>query len=170
MPEAITLRPVAPGDELFLRALYASTREEELAPLGWTGDQVNAFLDMQYRAREAHYEAEYAGSDDCVVLADGVPAGRLDVYRDGQMLHIIDIAIAPGHRGRGIGTGLLGQVIAEASAAGRVDEQYVEAGNPAQRLYRRMGFVPAGEVPPYYRMEWRPGAGHVSGGQPNVIS
>jgi ribosomal protein S18 acetylase RimI-like enzyme len=165
MPDIITLRPVTPEDEPFLRVLYASTREEELAPLGWSPTQAEAFLDMQYRAREAHYDAEYAGSDDCVVLADGVPAGRFDVYRDGEMLRIIDIAIAPVHRGRGIGTSLLGQVIEEASAAGMVVELYVEFNNPAQRLYRRMGFVQAAELPPYLRMEWRPAPD-----QPNTAS
>jgi ribosomal protein S18 acetylase RimI-like enzyme len=51
---------------------------------------------------------------------------------------------------------LLGGLIAEASAAGKVVELHVESTNPAQRLYRRLGFIEAGDVSPYLRMQWRP--------------
>jgi len=32
--------------------LYASTREAELAALGWSPAQMEAFLELQFRARE----------------------------------------------------------------------------------------------------------------------
>jgi hypothetical protein len=32
---------------------------------------------------------------------------------------------------------------------------HVEKFNPAQNLYRRLGFREAGEDGPYWRMEWR---------------
>ena len=76
--------------------------------------------------------------------------------RGEALIRIVDIAIAPGYRGRGAGTALLGGLIAEASAAGKVVELHVESTNPAQRLYRRLGFVDAGDVSPYLRMQWRP--------------
>ncbi len=120
--------------------------------------QVEAFLDMQFRARETHYRSEFPGADDDVVLADGVPVGRLYVERGEALIRIIDIAIRPGHRGGGIGMELLSRLIAEASPGARAVELHVEVNNPAQRLYRRLGFVPVAEVPPYLRMAWRPPA------------
>ena len=156
MPDTLTLRPVAPGDEPFLRALYGSTRDRELAPLGWTQVQVDAFLDLQFRARQLQYRAQFPAAGDCVVLVGGAPAGRLYVERGEALIRIVDIAIAPGYRGRGAGTALLGRLIAEASAAGKVVELHVESTNPAQRLYRRLGFVEAGDVSLYLRMQWRP--------------
>src|SRR2546423_736300 len=156
MSDTVTLRPVAPGDEPFLRALYASTREGDLAPPGWSPSQVDAFLDLQFRARELQYRLQFPGAGDCLVLVRGAPAGRLYVERGQALIRIIDVAIAPEYRGRGAGTALLGGLIAEASAAGKLVELHVESNNPAQRLYRRLGFVAAGEVPPYLRMQWRP--------------
>jgi ribosomal protein S18 acetylase RimI-like enzyme len=156
MPDAVTLRPVAPDDEPFLRALYASTREEELAPLGWSPGQTDAFLEIQFRARQLQYRAQFPGAGDCLVLVGGTPAGRLYVERGELLIRIVDIAIARGYRGRGAGTALLGGLIAEAAAAGKVVELHVESTNPAQRLYRRLGFVEAGAAASYLRMRWQP--------------
>src|SRR5882672_8784903 len=101
MPDTVTLRPVAPGDEPFLRALYASTRKDELAPLGWTPAQREAFLDLQFRARESQYRSQFPGAGARLVLVEGEPAGRLYVERGELLIRIIDIAIAPARRGRG---------------------------------------------------------------------
>lgn len=155
-PATITLRPVAPGDEAFLRALYASTREGELAALRWSPAQTEAFLALQFRARELQYRSQFPCAGDDLVLVEGEPAGRLYVERREYLIRIVDIAIAPRYRGQGTGTALLAGVIAEASAAGKVIELHVEAGNPALRLYRRLGFVETGEVAPSLRMQWRP--------------
>lgn len=97
--------------------------------------------------------------------AAGEPAGRFYVERGENRIRVIDVAVAAGHRGQGIGTLLLSDLIAEASAAAKVVELHVEFNNPAQRLYRRLGFEVAEERPPYFRLERRPG-----GGQPNTTS
>jgi ribosomal protein S18 acetylase RimI-like enzyme len=164
MPDTVTLRPVAPGDESFLRALYGSTREGELAPLDWSPVQVDAFLDMQFRARQLQYRSQFPGAGDCVVLVGGDPAGRLYVDRGEVLIRIIDIAMAPDYRRQGAGTALLGGLIEEASAAGKVVELHVESSNPAQWLYRRLGFVEAGAASPYLRMQWRPAPAEVGQG------
>jgi ribosomal protein S18 acetylase RimI-like enzyme len=168
MPDRVTLRPVEPGDEPFLRALYASTREEELAGLGWRPAQMEAFLELQFRAREQQYRSQFARAGDDLVLVGGEPAGRLYVERRELVIRVVDIAIAPAFRGRGAGTGLLAGVIAEASATGKVVELHVEASNRALRLYRRLGFVPTAAVAPYLRMQWRPPRAETA--QPNDTS
>ena len=169
MPDTVALRPVEPGDERFLRALYASTREEELATLGWTPAQMEAFLEVQYRAREQQYRSQFAGAGDDLVLLEDEPAGRLYVERGEFLIRIVDIAIAPAFRGQGAGTALLTGVITEASAAGKVVELHVDASNPALRLYRRLGFVQTAAAPPYLRMQWRPPRAEAAA-QPNETS
>ena len=172
MAPDVRLRPRNDADTGFLRALYASTRERELAGLGWTPEQLDAFLDLQFRAREAHYRREYPSAQDCIVVAGGAPAGRLEVDRTGEATIVVDLALAPGWRGHGIGTALLQRLIAEATASGRAIELHVEDGNPAERLYRRLGFVQVGERPPYRRMRLQPrGDGSDQAlGPPNAIS
>ncbi len=49
--EAISLRPVAPGDEEFLFAVYASSRGDDLESLGWSSAQIREFLESHRTAR-----------------------------------------------------------------------------------------------------------------------
>jgi GNAT superfamily N-acetyltransferase len=50
---AISLRPVRAEDEGFLFEVYASTRLDELAPLGWTAAQQEAILRLLAAYRQA---------------------------------------------------------------------------------------------------------------------
>jgi ribosomal protein S18 acetylase RimI-like enzyme len=68
----------------------------------------------------------------------------------------MDIALAPAYRGRGIGTQLLRDLMAEADASGRKLSIHVEVNNPARALYDRLGFRPAGEHGVYVLMERPP--------------
>jgi pimeloyl-ACP methyl ester carboxylesterase len=63
-------------DEPFLFDVYASTRLEELAPLGWSAEQQAAFLMQQFTAQHHYYHTNYAGADFQVILLDDRPVGR----------------------------------------------------------------------------------------------
>jgi ribosomal protein S18 acetylase RimI-like enzyme len=142
----VALRPVTPADAPFLTRVYASTRAAELAQVPWTDAQKEAFIAHQFTAQAAHYERHYAGASFDVVLAGGEPAGRLYVARGAEEIRIVDIALLPAFRGRGIGTGLLRALLGEADAQGKRVSIHVEQSNPALRLYERLGFAPAGET------------------------
>jgi|SRR5690554_4596780 len=62
------------------------------------------------------------------------------------------IAVAPSHRGEGIGSALLERFVTSARQRG-VQRLFLEMreGNPAERLYQRHGFVRVGRRPAYYR-------------------
>lgn len=62
------------------------------------------------------------------------------------------IAVAPPHRGKGVGDALLSRFIAEAHARG-VTRLFLEMreGNAAETLYRRHGFENVGRRSNYYR-------------------
>jgi ribosomal protein S18 acetylase RimI-like enzyme len=150
------LRPVAGDDRAFLVELYGSVREPELAHVPWDNAARRAFVEQQFAAQDAHYRQNYPGATLDVVEVDGRPAGRLYVHRGPSDIRIMDIAMAPGFRGRGIGTGLVRSLIAEAQASGRKLSIHVEMNNPARRLYERLGFRPAGEHGVYVLMERPP--------------
>jgi len=150
------LRPATEDDRLFLVDLYASVREPEFAPVPWDEGQKRAFVAHQFAAQDAHYRQNYPGARLDVVELDGEPAGRLYVHRGPSDIRIMDIALAPAFRGRGIGTGLLRALIAEAAESGRKLSIHVEMNNPARRLYERLGFRPVGEHGVYVLMERLP--------------
>jgi len=91
---------------------------------------------------------------DCakVLLHDGNPVGLLKVSRDNQDWEIIQVQLAPEHRGHGLGAKLLKQVIAEAVAAGATLTLSVLKANPARLLYERLGFVVVGQSELEYNM------------------
>ncbi|MBV9280115.1 MAG: GNAT family N-acetyltransferase [Chloroflexi bacterium] len=153
---AVTLRPAGEEDEGFLYAVYASTREEELAVTGWSEAQKEAFLRMQFAAQHRHYHTYYPEADYQVILVDGRPAGRIYVARQQDEILLIDIALLPAYRSGGIGTGLIGDLLAEARGSGRPVRLHVEPFNRALRLYQRLGFSRIGEQGLYWLMEWLP--------------
>jgi ribosomal protein S18 acetylase RimI-like enzyme len=158
MPAALAehgfaLRPETEADLPFLFQLYASTRWDELAPLtNWSEAQKIGFLQSQFAAQRHHYLIHYANSAFDVLEERGTPVGRLYVDRQERTLLIVDIALLPQWRGRGIGTALIEALFAEAQRAGKAVSISVEKFNPAHRLYRRLGFRPYAEDDVYWFM------------------
>jgi GNAT superfamily N-acetyltransferase len=141
----VGLRPTTPDDRAFLARVYASTREQELARVPFSAAEKAAFLEHQFEAQSRHYAQHYHDTSFDVIEVDGAPAGRLIVGRWKREIRVVDIALLPEHRGRGVGTRVLAPVLAEADARGVPTTIHVETLNPAQRLYRRLGFVPVDE-------------------------
>jgi ribosomal protein S18 acetylase RimI-like enzyme len=154
----VALRPIRDDDEPLLLRVYASTREQELAPVPWSAEEKAAFVEMQFAAQSAHYAEHYTGMTSDVVLVDGEPAGRLLVARWREEIRIVDIALLAEFRGRGAGGELLAELMDEATEMGKRLSIHVERDNRALSLYERLGFKPVGETGVYLRMEWDPAA------------
>lgn len=156
MRGALQLRPVHAGDEDFLRRVYASSRAAEIALTGWDAAAAEAFLRMQFDAQHRHYQAYYGQARFDIIECGGEPAGRLYVAREAGEIRVIDITLLDAWRGRGIGSTLLGELLAEAAASGRSVTIHVEENNPAFTLYQRLGFRQIDTHGLYRLMEWRP--------------
>lgn len=149
----LRLRPALPGDDGFLKALYASTRDDLRAMLA--PPMRDGLLDMQWRAQRAGYRHDFPDADDLIVEAGGAPLGRLLLERTLRPWRIVDIALLPAARGRGHGAALLGALQASAAAAGTGLALTVRRDNPgARRLYRAAGFVPTGGDALSEQMAW----------------
>ncbi|HXG59603.1 MAG TPA: GNAT family N-acetyltransferase [Thermoanaerobaculia bacterium] len=158
MRERISFRPETSDDEEFLYRLYASTREPEMRIVPWTAEQKEEFLRMQFRAQTFHYRNHYSGATFAILLLDGDPVGRLYLHQQPGDLRIMDIALVPEHRGEGIGTMLLREIMERAASAGDSVSIHVEQQNPARRLYERLGFRAVAENGVYLLMKWHPAA------------
>jgi len=137
---AFVLRPPGDGDAEALYRIYASTRSAELAQVPWSEAEKSGFLREQFRCQCLDWERHYPDAERRLILVDGQAVGRLYVDRGPTEVRIIDIALLPTFRGRGIGGRLLRQVVDEAQVSGRTATIHVERGNPALRLYQRLGF------------------------------
>ncbi|MEX2499554.1 MAG: GNAT family N-acetyltransferase [Wenzhouxiangellaceae bacterium] len=156
MPKpALELIEETDGDRPFLARLYASTRQEELAPVPWSQDEKTEFLRTQFEAQDSHYREHYADTRRRLIRVDGELVGRLYLQHREDELRIVDIALLPEYRGRGIGGSLLQQVQDEAARAGKAVRIHVEKNNPAYGLYRRLGFRMLEDKGVYDLLEWR---------------
>ena len=145
----VTLRPASPEDEGFLLRVYASTRLEELAPLGWSDADRDAFLREQGMAQHHHYRTYYRDVAYNLICIDGQPAGRLYIACWPSEMRLMDIALLPAHRNAGVGTTLMDELIKEAAGRKVPLSLHVESFNPARRLYERLGFRLAEEKGPH---------------------
>jgi ribosomal protein S18 acetylase RimI-like enzyme len=153
----VTLRRMQERDLEFLFGVYASTRAVVMPPpTDRNTSQDGASLRVQFDARHAYYRANYPHARFDVIVRDGEDVGRLYVDRRTDEIRIMDIALLPRHRNRGIGSALLRALLDEATQLGKLVSLHVAEANPAKRLYQRMGFVVAGEVSPYQLLHWIP--------------
>lgn len=151
----VSFRAICEADTEFLLAVYASTRTDELAQVPWNDAQKDAFIRMQFEAQRKFYEGEYPGAEFQIILVTGEPAGRLYVHCREREIRIMDIALLPEFRGRGIGTHILETILAEGAQSHRAVTIHVESFNPAQRLYERLGFKRVATDGVYHLMEWQ---------------
>ena len=82
----------------------------------------------------------------------GVVIGYFGYLHILDELHILNVAVAPDFRGRGIGKRLLDRLVEEARALSvrAVTLEVRESNHTAIRLYERTGFALAGVRPHYY--------------------
>lgn len=81
----------------------------------------------------AHLDGAAVGLSNCFM--------GYSTFAAAPLVNIHDIAVLPGHRGRGIGRALLGAVEAEALKRGACKITLeVLSGNPARHLYAACGF------------------------------
>jgi ribosomal protein S18 acetylase RimI-like enzyme len=153
--QGVALRRERPEDAPFLEGLYISVRWEELGGLAWPEEVKLSFLRQQFAYQVRHYTTYYADADFEIIEREGIPIGRLYLFQGQNDLRIVDISLVPEWRGKGIGGSLLQGILAEGRASGRPVSIHVEKFNPAQRLYRRLGFREVDEKGPYWLMECR---------------
>jgi len=151
---AHAVRPMRDGDWDFVVSLYGSTRADELSRTGWTDEQKDAFIRMQFDAQTKYYAQVYPDMEYAIITHDGADAGRLIVAELEDEFRIVDIALMPAHRGAGIGTALITEVFERARTARKAVRIHVEVFNPAKRLYERLGFTEIENKGVYLQMEW----------------
>jgi GNAT superfamily N-acetyltransferase len=156
LTEKVELRPVVmPDDEEFLKSVYASTRDDvQYLPFDDAGKQ--AFILMQYTAQKNHYDEYYKDAKHWIVLYEGNPAGRHMIDYGREDIRLVDMAILPEYRGKGIGTVLFKDAFKDSVRLGLPCILHVIKENPAIPMYERLGFRTIGETGIHDKMEWRP--------------
>ncbi len=154
----VSFRPASTDDEEFLYSVYATTRSDEMKLVPWNEAQQQAFLRAQFAAQQEHYRGYYPQAEHLVILLDGQAVGRIYINRGEQEIKILDVTLLPDHRGAGIGTPLLRQILDEAAASGSSVIIYVESRSPAMHLFERLGFSVVEDDGINTLLRWSPAA------------
>jgi ribosomal protein S18 acetylase RimI-like enzyme len=156
MTRSITTRAATEEDDAFLFGLFRAVRLPEFAHAGLAPAQLDLLMSIQYAGQKQTYGAEYPGGNE-VVLLDGEAIGRIWLYRGTTEHHLVDIALMPEFRNRGVGTALMKDAIAGARAAGLRLRCSVAATNAGSlRFHQRLGFQVAGQDDLYYDLALEP--------------
>lgn len=139
------IRRIEPGDGALLRDVRLAALAD--AP----GAFFSTFGDEAHRpaeAWEADAVARSAGPEDTTFVAESERGvlGLVGAYRSTEepgTVELVSMWVAPEARGKGIGEGLVEQVVewARAGGARRVALWVVQGNDPAFALYERAGFV-----------------------------
>jgi len=158
LPEGVGLRPASAADMPLLHRVYCSTRQDELLALDWPVPAKDAFLQQQFALQHRYYHAHFPDAQFCIIQCEGRDIGRWYLDGAGAELRLIDIALLPDWRQRGIGSQLLRCLVEEADACGRDILLHVAANNPALGMYVRLGFEPLSNDGLYVMLRRRPQA------------
>ena len=154
--DRVSLRPaVMPDDETFLQELYASTREDLGIALS-DESQLRQLVLIQYKGRKVSLAAEFPDAEDWIVLLDGKPVGRLMLDHRSDSIYGVDIAVMSSARNTGVGTSILLRQFEKCTELGVYFAFNVAKGNPAIRLYERLGCKIEGDNGTHFLMTWRP--------------
>jgi GNAT superfamily N-acetyltransferase len=127
------LRQATADDEGFLYELHREAMR----------DYVEITWGWNEAWQRTHFSTSYAPLHNAVIVrtAGGPTAvGRISLTRHWRSIFLRDIELAVGERGHGIGSAIIGAVIALAEDSDRHVELNVLACNPARHLYTRLGF------------------------------
>lgn len=153
----LTLRPETREDLPFRFQLFLRSRPPEWDQVYLPVEELTQLMNQQFWAQTETYLARFPEARFDIIELDGQPIGRIVVNRPGDCIHIVDQAIAPQLRNRGLGTAVMRSLMDEAAAGGLFMTLKVSnANDPCMRLYSRLGFERVDEALEYIEMTWRP--------------
>jgi ribosomal protein S18 acetylase RimI-like enzyme len=150
----LTVRACTSDDDPFLFDVYASTRVKEFACLNWDPARMDSLLRTQFAARSRSYAERFPRAENGIICRGTQTLGYIVVNETDDEIHLVDIALAPRHRGAGHGAALIRGLQARAAHAGKKVCLEVATSNRALHLYERLGFVRTGDTGIHVMMEW----------------
>ena len=158
LPDGLSVRPAQSKDNVFLESLYQSTREDLLV-VDAPEEQKAELIEMQFRAQTQGYGNAYPNAMYFVIEKHMESIGKATIDFGHNEVHLIDLALTPVARGKGIGAAVI-QAFQQAAAmvAAPMTLSVLQSNLQAKTLYWKLGFITDEIQLPYERMIWYPPA------------
>jgi len=150
----IVLRPEREQDAAFLAGLFRTIAGRDLALMPIDEAMKDRLIRLQFASQTATYRTQFPAARFDIIEQDGEPIGRLVIDPGTEVGRIVDIALVPQRRARGLGTAIVGAVTQR--LARRVQCQVLAGNQASLRMFHRAGFRQVDDVPPFLHLEWQP--------------
>jgi ribosomal protein S18 acetylase RimI-like enzyme len=144
--DEIELRQATWEDYDFLYDLLKTTMRQHVERI-WIWDE---------RWQQERFESTFDPAENRIIVLHGVDIGVIATRRYEAEIFLARLYILPEYQGRGIGTQLIRSLLVEARREGLPVTLRVLTGNPAKRLYERLGFETVEEAVTHYLMKALP--------------
>lgn len=151
----LTYRSPSKADCEILFSLYEQTRADEVSQFGWPAEQQRAFLEMQFRQREAAYKLQFPQAETKIIVENDQIAGSMTVEFSSSGISLIDVALFPDFQRKGIGSAVVGGLQAQAKKLAVPIILHVDRYNSgALRFYLSKGFEITDQSQINYTLKW----------------
>lgn len=135
------LRPASSADLRFARELTHEAMQRY-------------YIRYDLRWHDEAFDVAWAGRQNWLICRGGSVLGFLSLSRDEEALYIRELHVIEASRGQGAGSWAIKQAFSMACEECRPALRLtVFKGNPAQKLYERMGLLVVGDDDCFLRME-----------------
>ena len=155
MNTPISFRRCTDADLNFLFRVFASTRQD-ITFSTIPEQQKQMLMQQQFQAQTLHYAKEFGSADFLIVMQGKAQIGRLTVNRSDDEIRVVDIAILPEWRGKGIGTKIISDLLNEGHVSDKPVRLHAEKAQRVVDFYKRLGFVVVNELEMHFFMECTP--------------
>jgi ribosomal protein S18 acetylase RimI-like enzyme len=140
------LRSAERDDCPLMLALYLEGAQKHLSKIGrWDEERLIGLFRKGYKLHQMQ-----------IICVDNRDVGFIQVIEYPDRLYLRQIHLIDGFRGRGIGSKLIEAQLKRAAISAKPLTLEVLHGNPAKRLYLRLGFKITGQDPDKEHMIWNP--------------
>lgn len=153
----VELHPLREEDEEFVYQLFSCITTEQLFLQFIEPAEREKLLRMQYEARKNSYQMAYLNAEYSIIWLNDQRAGYYVADIGNIAVHLIDIAVLPEKRKKGICSILTERHQKKASEQGVPCFLHVFKMNPALALYERLGFQIVEDEGIQWLMKWPPG-------------
>lgn len=124
-------------------------------------DQIYGWNDA---VQKEFFDSCFNPSDLTVITVDGIVAGMFELAKEKDGYFLRRIEIHPTFHNKGIGSYIIQEIISQAASEGENVNLRVFKINPAQNLYKRLGFELVKETATHYKMAYHHKTRHQNNG------
>ncbi len=112
------------------------------------------YVELTHKWDKTKFRKSFSPEHTGIIQSDGQDIGMLKVERKNKYIFLGDIQIKKEFQRKGIGSRLISELIQQSKSEGLPIRLRVLKGNPAIRLYQRLGFAVARELDNCYQLEY----------------